>query len=310
MPHFTDTHTHPYVPEFDADRAEVMQRALDAGVTRMIMPNISVDSVAAMRALAAQWPDNTRMAMGLHPEEFDATNWQARLQDVLDELRRHSSDYIAVGEIGIDLYWDATYEREQMIVFEQQLQLGRVNAGRAILVEIDIDILSIVGGKDDARAVQEILSRMLTLRRRQCGIADNAGQNLKLTVLYAVEVSSMARKQEALLGRKPRNAALPYGVFLLLPNGFRRSLPVCRTHRYGAWGKKLVDGHDIKDKIVLVVRQHQDVLCRHVGEWLSQQPLRSAGHGKLKQKDEQNQTRHRREEANEIFRTTWQPHSP
>lgn len=124
MPHFTDTHTHPYVPEFDADRAEVMQRALDAGVTRMILPNISVDSVAAMRALAAQWPGNTRMAMGLHPEEFDSTNWQARLQDVLDELRRHSGDYIAVGEIGIDLYWDATYEREQMIVFEQQLQLA------------------------------------------------------------------------------------------------------------------------------------------------------------------------------------------
>lgn len=128
MTHFTDTHTHPYVPEFDADRAEVMQRALDAGVTRMILPNISVDSVAAMRALAAQWPDNTRMAMGLHPEEFDATNWQARLQDVLDELRRHSSDYIAVGEIGIDLYWDATYEREQMIVFEQQLQLADATA--------------------------------------------------------------------------------------------------------------------------------------------------------------------------------------
>lgn len=128
MPHFTDTHTHPYVPEFDADRAEVMQRALDAGVTRMILPNISVDSIAAMRALAAQWPDNTRMAMGLHPEEFDATNWQARLQDVLDELRRHSGDYIAVGEIGIDLYWDATYEREQMIVFEQQLQLADATA--------------------------------------------------------------------------------------------------------------------------------------------------------------------------------------
>ena len=125
---FIDTHTHVYTEEFDADRAEVMQRALDAGVTRMILPNISVDSVAAMRALAAQWPDNTRMAMGLHPEEFDATNWQARLQDVLDELRRHSSDYIAVGEIGIDLYWDATYEREQMIVFEQQLQLADATA--------------------------------------------------------------------------------------------------------------------------------------------------------------------------------------
>lgn len=153
MPHFTDTHTHPYVPEFDADRAEVMQRALDAGVTRMILPNISVDSVAAMRALAAQWPDNTRMAMGLHPEEFDATNWQARLQDVLNELRRHSSDYIAVGEIGIDLYWDATYEREQMIVFEQQLQLADATA-----------LPVIIHCRKGLPQVLEVLERFPTLR--------------------------------------------------------------------------------------------------------------------------------------------------
>ena len=125
MPQFTDTHTHPYVPEFDADRAEVMQRAHSAGVTRMILPNISVDSIPAMRALAAQWPGVTRMAMGLHPEEFDASNWQPRLQAVLDELRTNSGDYVAVGEIGIDLYWDATYEREQMEVFERQSALAQ-----------------------------------------------------------------------------------------------------------------------------------------------------------------------------------------
>lgn len=123
-PRFTDTHTHPYVPEFDADRAEAMQRALASGVTRMILPNISVDSIAPMRALAAQWPDNTRMAMGLHPEEFDAGNWQQRLQAVSDELLKNRGDYIAVGEIGIDLYWDTTYEREQMMVFEAQLELA------------------------------------------------------------------------------------------------------------------------------------------------------------------------------------------
>lgn len=125
MPQFTDTHTHPYVPEFDADRDQVMRRALDTGVTRMILPNISVGSIPAMRALAARWPGVTRMAMGLHPEEFDATDWQPRLQAVLDELRANSGDYIAVGEIGIDLYWDATYERQQMQAFEQQAALAQ-----------------------------------------------------------------------------------------------------------------------------------------------------------------------------------------
>lgn len=122
---FTDTHTHPYTEEFDGDRAEVMRRALAAGVTRMILPNISLESIDPMRRLAAEWPENTRMAMGLHPEEFTADNWRQRTADVIAELERHPADYIALGEVGIDLYWDATYEREQMMSFEQQLEAAQ-----------------------------------------------------------------------------------------------------------------------------------------------------------------------------------------
>lgn len=129
----TDTHTHPYTAEFDTDRTEVMRRALEASVTRMILPNISVESIAPMRALAAQYPDNVRMAMGLHPEEFDASNWQERTDAVLAELYGHRGDYIAVGEVGIDLYWDATYEHEQMLAFERQCEAAH-NLGLPVII--------------------------------------------------------------------------------------------------------------------------------------------------------------------------------
>lgn len=120
---FTDTHTHPYVEEFDADRAESVRRALAAGVTRMVLPNIDVASIAPMRALAAQFPDNMRMAMGLHPSEVGA-DWQSALAEIEAEFDRNASDYIAVGEVGIDLYWSREFRHEQMLVLERQLAMA------------------------------------------------------------------------------------------------------------------------------------------------------------------------------------------
>jgi TatD DNase family protein len=120
---FTDTHSHIYLPEFEDDRAAVVQRALDANVSHMILPNIDISSIPQMKALAAQYPDNMRMAMGLHPSEvYD--NYVEVLSTIMQELRNNTSDYVAVGEVGIDLYWDKTYEQQQMIVFEQQLSVA------------------------------------------------------------------------------------------------------------------------------------------------------------------------------------------
>ena len=127
---FTDTHSHLYVSDYDSDRREAVDRAISSGVTRMILPNVDVQSIAPMRAMQAQWPDNTRMAMGLHPTETgdDLT----ALNAVLKELETNRQDYVAIGEIGMDLYWDKSREDLQMQVFERQI---------AKAVELDLPII-------------------------------------------------------------------------------------------------------------------------------------------------------------------------
>lgn len=88
----------------------------------MMFPNVDLTTVEPMRVLAAQFPDNVTMAMGLHPTEI-GPNWQEDLAKIHDETLRGASkgEYKAIGEVGIDLYWDATYEREQMQAFERQI---------------------------------------------------------------------------------------------------------------------------------------------------------------------------------------------
>lgn len=121
---FTDTHTHLYVSEFDADRAAVVERALSSRVSRMILPNIDIASIEPMRQLAASYPDNMRMAMALHPTELPE-DWREGVNAVIDELHLHRSDYVAVGETGIDLYWDKSHREEQMQAFEMHLSAAR-----------------------------------------------------------------------------------------------------------------------------------------------------------------------------------------
>ena len=117
-----DTHTHLYLPEFDSDgggRAAV-ERALAAGVGQMIFPNVDCSTIAPMKALHSEFPDSTSMAMGLHPTEI-GEDWSDRLDQVEAELRG-GERYVAVGEIGMDLSWDKTFEREQMLAFERQMK--------------------------------------------------------------------------------------------------------------------------------------------------------------------------------------------
>lgn len=117
-----DTHTHLYLPEFESDGkgVDAVRRAMDAGVGRMIFPNVDCSTIAPMKALHARFPDVTFMAMGLHPTEIGA-DWRDRLAEIEAELRG-GEKYIAVGEIGIDLYWDRTFEQQQMQALEQQLE--------------------------------------------------------------------------------------------------------------------------------------------------------------------------------------------
>ncbi len=113
-----DTHAHIYASEFDQDREEVVQRALAQGIQHILLPNIDLDSIQPMLETEAQFPDICRSMMGLHPcyvdQDVDKT-----LETIHSWYDKH--DFIAVGEIGIDLYWDKTYRAEQEHAFITQL---------------------------------------------------------------------------------------------------------------------------------------------------------------------------------------------
>ena len=114
-----DSHTHIYAAEFDDDRATVVTRAQEAGVTHMVLPNENLESIPRLQAVQQQWPDVVSLALGLHPEEVHAD-----FGEVLTQLRPYLDTLpcVAVGEIGIDLYWDKTYRDQQMEALDTQLR--------------------------------------------------------------------------------------------------------------------------------------------------------------------------------------------
>lgn len=117
-----DTHTHLYDEAFDADRHEVIDRALGAGVTTMILPAIDSRSHDSQEQLAVQYPQHLRQMMGLHPTSVD-DHFEDELSIVQKRLFSAShSPYIAIGEIGLDLYWDTTYVEQQREALVRQLQ--------------------------------------------------------------------------------------------------------------------------------------------------------------------------------------------
>ena len=118
---FIDTHTHLYTEEFDTDRDEVVARAVAAGARHLLLPNIDANSVGPMLALCDAYPDLCRPMMGLHPTELPPDP-----APLLEQMERMLSlpghPFVAVGEVGIDLYWDASRKAEQMEVFRRQVE--------------------------------------------------------------------------------------------------------------------------------------------------------------------------------------------
>ena len=117
-----DTHTHVYDHQFDLDRDAAMQRALDAGVGMMLLPNVDASTIAPMLELYEQYSGCTRVMMGLQPEEVKE-DYKEVLSQMEKELER--GIYVGVGEVGLDFYWDATYEKEQLDAFETQLDWAK-----------------------------------------------------------------------------------------------------------------------------------------------------------------------------------------
>ncbi len=117
-----DTHTHLYVNEFDEDRNEVIRRAKENGVTKMILPGINSGYISAQLQLAEKYPENCFLAVGLHPSEVKE-DFENELKIVEKELQ--TGKYIAVGEIGVDLYWDKKFAEHQKNAFEKQVILAK-----------------------------------------------------------------------------------------------------------------------------------------------------------------------------------------
>lgn len=114
-----DTHCHVYLEEFDADRDELIASCRKLGISALLLPNIDRESVDRLHRLCDRYPQYCFPMMGLHPTSVGA-NYATELSHL--ESLLHQRTYSGIGEIGIDLYWDKTFLKEQMEVFEEQLK--------------------------------------------------------------------------------------------------------------------------------------------------------------------------------------------
>lgn len=117
-----DTHAHVYAEEFDQDRDSVITRALEQGIKKILLPNIDLNSIERMLATERAYPDICHSMMGLHPCYVD-NNVDSTLSIIESWFDKHP--FIAVGEIGIDLYWDKTYQQQQEHAFLTQLEWAK-----------------------------------------------------------------------------------------------------------------------------------------------------------------------------------------
>ncbi|HRP53268.1 MAG TPA: TatD family hydrolase, partial [Fluviicola sp.] len=140
---FIDTHTHLYSEQFDDDRNAVVKRAIAGGVTSFFLPNIDLDSVEPLLKLEQTFPENCHAMMGLHPCSVQA-NYMNQLEQLYAWFKKRS--FCAVGEIGIDLYWDKTYVEEQKNAFRIQINWAK---------EFKIPI--VIHARDSFKEIFEIL---------------------------------------------------------------------------------------------------------------------------------------------------------
>ena len=115
---FTDTHTHLYDEQLATDEAEMIQRALDAGVTKMYMPNCDSTTIAGMMKIAAAYPQHCYPMMGVHPC-YIKEHYKEELAIAKEQLAQHR--FYAIGEIGLDYYWDMTFKEQQIEAFNTQI---------------------------------------------------------------------------------------------------------------------------------------------------------------------------------------------
>jgi len=141
-----DTHTHLYSEEFDEDRKEAIQRALDKGITEFYLPAIDSEFHEKMLQLESDYPNQIFSMMGLHPCYVKPESWKKELEIVKNYLDERS--FPAIGEIGIDLYWDKTTLDIQVKAFEQQIDWA-----------IEKDLPIVIHTRESFKETFEVLER-------------------------------------------------------------------------------------------------------------------------------------------------------
>jgi TatD DNase family protein len=140
---FIDTHSHLYLKEFDNDIHETIDRALDAGITKIVLPNIDSFSIGPLHYISDSYPDLFIPLMGLHPTSV-RDNFEKELEIIFKQFKKYS--YKGIGEIGLDHYWDLTFKDEQLAVFKKQLDFA---------VEMNLPV--IIHARDSFREILNII---------------------------------------------------------------------------------------------------------------------------------------------------------
>lgn len=146
MLRIVDTHSHLFTEEFDADRAAVLKRAKEEGVTRIYMPNIDETTIERLLQVCEDNSGYCFPMMGLHPTSVNE-HFEIALQQVHQCLMAHRNQFVAVGEIGLDLYWDDTYLEQQMEVFDHQVRWA-----------LDLDLPIVVHCRKAIQYIYKVLS--------------------------------------------------------------------------------------------------------------------------------------------------------
>ena len=153
-----DTHCHIDEEAFEPDREEVIARQQQSGVQAMIVPGVNVASINSVMGLCHAHPGYCYPALGLHPEDVKA-DWREQLATVEAAIRAHRDELVAIGEIGLDYYWDKTFKEEQKEVLRRQLLLAR---------ELNLPVIL-----HNREATEDILSIVNTIANDQSPITNN-----------------------------------------------------------------------------------------------------------------------------------------
>lgn len=168
----TDTHTHLYLFDSYEQGRDALKKAIDEGVDRLIFPAVDSASIDAMLKMQGEFPNNTSIAYGLHPTSVNV-EWRSELTSIVNKIKESESLPIAIGEVGIDLYWDKSFRDQQIEAFSFQTEMAKEAALPMIIhcregLEETLDVIknensglncvfhSFTGSKNDVETIRKV----------------------------------------------------------------------------------------------------------------------------------------------------------